>query len=213
MNKTLLCTVVLALMLPVHAQTAAQAPTQNAPAQAATPAAPVASAAQAAPTTAAQTATPNPQTNAGQAAQAPTQTTQGTTSATAANTPTNTAANNATANGDTATATDGTTTEGTTDGEAQAAAPTPNNPHDPNAPTLAELQTPEESELSRANTELLAKNAELENRVTELTTQVNVLVNERSGQLFLYGAFTVLFSMLFGAWAAWFVLKRKKSDW
>lgn len=208
MNKTLLCTVVLALMLPVHAQTVAQAPTQNAPAQTATSAAPVASAAQAAPATDAQTATPNPQTNAGQAAQAPTQTTQGTTSATAANAPTNTAANNAAANGDTATA-----TEGTTDGEAQAAAPAPNNPHDPNAPTLAELQTPEESELSRANTELLAKNAELENRVTELTTQVNVLVNERSGQLFLYGAFTVLFSMLFGAWAAWFVLKRKKSDW
>lgn len=203
MNKTLLCTVILALMLPVHAQTATQVPTQTTPA---TPAAPTAQApTQTAP---AQTATPAPQTqNAERDAQAqPAQTTQGT--ATTGNTPVSASADNATANGDTAPA-----TEGTTSGEAQAVAPAPTNPHDPNAPTIAELQTPEESELSRANTELLAKNAELENRVTELTTQVNVLVNERSGQLFLYGAFTVLFSMLLGAWAIWFVLKRKKSDW
>lgn len=60
----------------------------------------------------------------------------------------------------------------------------PANPHDPNAPTLAQLQAPQESELSVANTELLAKNAELEGRVAELTTQINLLVNERHAQFF-----------------------------
>lgn len=91
--------------------------------------------------------------------------------------------------------------------------PPPVSPHDPNAPTLAELQSPKESELSKANTELLAKNAELEGRNAELTTQVNVLVNERSGQLYLYGALTVIVSLLIGAFGAWFILNKKKSDW
>lgn len=91
--------------------------------------------------------------------------------------------------------------------------PPPTSPHDPNAPTLAQLQSPKESELSAANTELLAKNAELEGRIAELTTQVNVLVNERSGQLYLYGALTVIISLLIGAFGAWFILNKKKSDW
>lgn len=89
----------------------------------------------------------------------------------------------------------------------------PANPHDPNAPTLAELQTPDDNELSLANKELLAKNAELESRVAELTTQVNVLVNERHGQFFLYGTFSTLLSFALGMVCALFFLKKKKSTW
>ncbi|WFF39454.1 hypothetical protein LU290_04345 [Moraxella nasibovis] len=67
-----------------------------------------------------------------------------------------------------------------------------NTPHDSQAPSLAEIAAPNDSTLSRANAELLVKNAELERRINDLTTQVNVLTHERSGQLFLYGALTVL---------------------
>ena len=110
-------------------------------------------------------------------------------------------------------ATTPTQTPAHTDGEMTDAPPPPTSPHDPNAPTLAQLQSPKESELSAANTELLAKNAELEGRIAELTTQVNVLVNERSGQLYLYGALTVIVSLLMGVLGTWFILNKKKSDW
>lgn len=86
----------------------------------------------------------------------------------------------------------------------------PSTPHDANAPTLAELQAPNESELSQANTELLAKNAELQGRIDELTTQVNVLVNERSGQLFLYGAVSTFMSFMAGFVLAWVFIQKKK---
>lgn len=76
--------------------------------------------------------------------------------------------------------------------------PIASNPHDPNAPTLAELYSPTDSELSYANTDLLAKNAELTRQVNDLTTQVNVLVQERSGQLFIYGAITAVLAMIVG---------------
>lgn len=69
---------------------------------------------------------------------------------------------------------------------------------DPNAQTLAKLYSPTDSELSYANTELLAKNAKLTREVNDLTTQVNVLVQEHSGQLFIYGAMTAVFSMIIG---------------
>lgn len=89
----------------------------------------------------------------------------------------------------------------------------PANPHDPNAPTLAQLQAPTESELSVANTELLAKNAELEGRVAELTTQINLLVNERHAQFFLYGALSALFCFSLGAALSWLIFNKKKSSW
>ena len=88
----------------------------------------------------------------------------------------------------------------------------PTNPHKPDAPTLAELQGISDEALSDANTELLAKNAELQSRVDELTTQVNVLVNERSGQLFLYGALTVIVSFILGFALARLLFIRRK-DW
>lgn len=89
----------------------------------------------------------------------------------------------------------------------------PPNPHDPNAPTIAELLAPNDGELSRANGELLAKNAALETRVDELTTQLNVLVNERSGQLFLYGVITVLASLIIGFIIGFTMANRKRSNW
>lgn len=74
----------------------------------------------------------------------------------------------------------------------------PANPHNPNAPTLLEAFSPNDSELSQANTQLLAKNANLTRQVDDLTTQVNVLTQERSGQLFAYGAITAMVAMIIG---------------
>lgn len=85
----------------------------------------------------------------------------------------------------------------------------PTAPHKPNAPTLAQLTEPDDNELSRANTDLLAKNSELQGRIDELTTQVNVLVNERSGQLFLYGVISTLVSFMLGFTLASLIIKRK----
>lgn len=74
----------------------------------------------------------------------------------------------------------------------------PANPHNPNSPTLLDNLTPNDSELSKANTELLAKNAELSRQVDNLSTQVNVLTQERSGQLFTYGAVTAISCLIIG---------------
>ncbi len=123
---------------------------------------------------------------------------------------TNTQATNSTTN--TANTTKDTTTKDTTKDTAKDNKTDPNatdskepivdnipaNPHDPNAPTMLDALSPDESELSRANTELLAKNAELSRHVDDLSTQVNVLVQERSGQLFIYGVVTALMSLIIG---------------
>lgn len=85
----------------------------------------------------------------------------------------------------------------------------PNSLHSPNAPTLAQLAKPDDNQLSRANIELLAKNSQLQGRIDELTTQVNVLVNERSGQLFLYGVISTLASFTLGFILASLIIKRK----
>lgn len=79
----------------------------------------------------------------------------------------------------------------------------------PSQPTLAQLNQPNDSQLSKANQQLLAKNAALQNQVDSLTTQVNVLVNERSGQLFIYGAVTALLSGMLGIALGWLVAGRK----
>lgn len=80
----------------------------------------------------------------------------------------------------------------------------------PNQPTLAQLNQPSDSQLSQANTELLAKNAELQRRVDSLTSQNNVLVNERSGDLFVKGAYTAGFSLLLGFGLGWLLFGRNK---
>lgn len=109
------------------------------------------------------------------------------------------------------TETNSTQTDNTTTADGTPPAPPPPaSPHDPNAPTLAELAKPDDSELSKANTELLAKNSELQGRIDELTTQVNVLVNERSGQLFLYGAVSTFVAFVTGLMLAFLISSKRK---
>ncbi|MBS9778445.1 MAG: hypothetical protein KGV50_06745 [Gammaproteobacteria bacterium] len=83
----------------------------------------------------------------------------------------------------------------------------------PKEKTLILTQKPSETALSVANKELLTENNKLKREITDLQTQVNVLVNERGGQLFLYGAFTALISFFIGGFLSWFFLARSRSRW
>ena len=76
--------------------------------------------------------------------------------------------------------------------------------------TLAAQLQPSNKALSAANQELLSRNAQLQRQVNDLQTQVNVLVYESKGQLFLYGAFTVLISLLVGIFISWLVFVRRE---
>lgn len=76
--------------------------------------------------------------------------------------------------------------------------------------TLAAQLQPTGAALSAANQELLSRNAQLQRQVNDLQTQVNVLVYESKGQLFLYGAFTVLISLLVGIFVSWLVFVRRE---
>ena len=76
--------------------------------------------------------------------------------------------------------------------------------------TLAAQLQPSNKALSEANQELLSRNAQLQRQVNDLQTQVNVLVYESKGQLFLYGAFTVLMSLLVGIFISWLVFVRRE---
>lgn len=94
-------------------------------------------------------------------------------------------------------------------------APTPSeSPASTAAPqagdTLAAQIQPTDKALSAANQELLSRNAQLQRQVNDLQTQVNVLVYESKGQLFLYGAFTVLGSLLVGIFVSWLVFVRRE---
>ncbi len=81
-------------------------------------------------------------------------------------------------------------------------------------PSIEEIAAPNDGSLSHANAELLIKNAELERRVNDLTTQVNVLTHERSGQLYLYGAMTVLITIGLCMLAGTFISMRgQRSRW
>ena len=75
--------------------------------------------------------------------------------------------------------------------------------------TLAAQLQPSTKALSEANQELLSRNAQLQRQVNDLQTQANVLVYESKGQLFLYGAFTVLISLLVGIFVSWLVFVRR----
>lgn len=76
--------------------------------------------------------------------------------------------------------------------------------------TLAAQLQPSNKALSAANQELLSRNAQLQRQVNDLQTQANVLVYESQGQLFLYGAFTVLISLLVGIFISWLVFVRRE---
>ena len=80
----------------------------------------------------------------------------------------------------------------------------------PDSNTLASQLRPSNDALSEANQELLSRNAQLQRQVNDLQTQVNVLVYESKGQLFLYGAFTVLISLLVGIFISWLVFIRRQ---
>ncbi len=94
-----------------------------------------------------------------------------------------------------------------------ATAPTPSPMANPNQPTLAQMNMPNDSQLSQANTKLLTSNAELQRQVNSLTTQVNVLINERSGQLFMFGVLTAFASLLAGLGLGWVMFGRNKGRW
>ena len=79
-----------------------------------------------------------------------------------------------------------------------------NNPN-----SVAVDMLPTTQALSTANQKLLTENARLQREVNDLDTQVNVLVNERSGQLFLYGAMTGLGAVLLGLLIGWLTFGRK----
>ena len=76
--------------------------------------------------------------------------------------------------------------------------------------TLAAQLKPSNDALSAANQKLLTQNAQLQRQVNDLQTQANVLVYESQGQLFLYGAFTVLISLLVGIFVSWLVFVRRE---
>ncbi len=76
--------------------------------------------------------------------------------------------------------------------------------------TLAAQLKPSNKALSAANQKLLTQNAQLQRQANDLQTQVNVLVYESQGQLFLYGAFTVLISLLVGIFVSWLVFVRRE---
>lgn len=76
--------------------------------------------------------------------------------------------------------------------------------------TLAAQLQPSDKALSDANQQLLSRNAQLQRELNDLQTQVNVLVYESKGQLFLYGAFTVLISLLVGIFISWLVFVRRE---
>ena len=76
--------------------------------------------------------------------------------------------------------------------------------------TLAAQLQPSNKALSAANQELLSRNAQLQRQVNDLQTQANVLVYESKGQLFLYGAFTVLISLLVGIFISWLGFVRRE---
>lgn len=67
------------------------------------------------------------------------------------------------------------------------------------------------AQLSTANEALIKKNALLEQDNTALQTQVNVLTNERSNQLFMTGAFVAMGGIFLGFIAAWLMIGRRQN--
>ena len=76
--------------------------------------------------------------------------------------------------------------------------------------TLAAQLQPEPTALSAANQKLVSENISLQRQVDDLQTQVNVLIYESKGQLFLYGAFTVLIGLLVGIFISWLLFRRRE---
>lgn len=78
--------------------------------------------------------------------------------------------------------------------------------------TLAAQLQPEPTALSAANQKLVSENISLQRQVDDLQTQVNVLIYESKGQLFVYGAMTALISLALGVFISWLIFRRR-SRW
>ena len=80
------------------------------------------------------------------------------------------------------------------------------------APTLAMQRQPAPTTLSTANQKLVSENVKLQRQVDDLQTQVDVLIYESKGQLFVYGAITALTSLALGGLLSWLIFRRR-SHW
>lgn len=80
------------------------------------------------------------------------------------------------------------------------------------APTLAMQRQPASTTLSTANQKLVSENVKLQRQVDDLQTQVDVLIYESKGQLFVYGAITALTSLALGGLLSWLIFRRR-SHW
>lgn len=68
-------------------------------------------------------------------------------------------------------------------------------------------------QLEQANQEALARNQELQLQNDNLSVQVQVLQSERSAQMFLYGAATLVVGALMGFILANYILSRRPRRW
>ena len=96
-----------------------------------------------------------------------------------------------------------------TTGEATSLTPSLTTETAANNPTLATQRQPSYSALSADNQALL-NNERLQRELEDLQTQVNVLIYEGKGQLFMYGALTVLVSLLSGGFISWLIFARRE---
>ena len=97
-----------------------------------------------------------------------------------------------------------------TTGEATSLTPSLTTEAAANNPTLATQRQPSYSALSADNQALLTNNERLQRELDDLQTQVNVLIYEGKGQLFMYGALTVLISLLSGGFISWLIFARRE---
>ncbi len=76
-----------------------------------------------------------------------------------------------------------------------------------------ELNTARLQQLEQANQDALARNQELQLMNDNLTVQVQVLQSERSAQMFLYGAATLIVGAFIGFLLANYMLGKRKRRW
>ena len=68
-------------------------------------------------------------------------------------------------------------------------------------------------QLEKANLEALAQNQELQLKNDNLGVQLQVLQTERSAQMFLYGAVTVVVGVLLGFLLAGYIYNKRRRQW
>lgn len=93
----------------------------------------------------------------------------------------------------------------------------PNKPiNEAQAKAIANIKADPNTTLGKlkiANSELTSQNATLTQENNALQTQVNVLTQERSSQIFITGAFVAIGGIFLGFIAAWLLTGRRSSDW